>query len=266
MNQPKSMEDHWKNKSQSIFRTVKRENPFVQIDRRIYDDTRLSLQAMGLLGALLSKPSDWIISVNYLVSHFKEGKAAINSTVNELIQYGYMVRITHRNRKGWVEYYEYLVFEDPNLSVEFKNGSIKPTNQSSELVSENQKTDCQEINEQKLEKPPLLISDLKLKKDLINNSPSFSPKDTNKGGEKKVYQSILEPIALKLFGESNTDILVNLQSKIKELKLDTEVVNEIDWQTMSMVTNLDLTEKDVRDFYNQRLLGKNMTPQEYTIS
>jgi len=40
---------------------------------------------------------------------------------------------------------------------------------------------------------------------------------------------------------------------------------EIDWQTMSMVTNLDLTEKDVRYFYNQRLLGKNMTPQEYAI-
>ena len=46
------LKEHWKN-NPIIFRTVKKENPFVQIDRRIYDDTRLSLKAMGLLGALL---------------------------------------------------------------------------------------------------------------------------------------------------------------------------------------------------------------------
>lgn len=227
MNQQNNgLKEHWKNKSQSIFRTIKAENPFVQIDRRIYDDTRLSLRAMGLLGALLSKPSDWVISVSYLTNHFKEGKAAINSTINELIQYGYMVRITHRNSKGWVEYFEYLVFEDPNLSVEFNKESEKPQNQSSEQVSENQKVDCQEEDRQEIEKSPLLISDLKLKNDLTNNPPSFSPKSTDKGGDKKINLSMLEPIALKLFQQSNDEILENLWSEIKEFKLSMEVVNE----------------------------------------
>ena len=133
-----------------------------------------------------------------MIKHFKEGKAAINSAINELIEFGYVLRITHRNSKGWVEYYEYLVFEGPNLSIEYNN-ELKPSNQSSELVSENQKTGDQGEVNQKVENPPLvsndlkIISDFELKKD-IKDPPSFSPKITNIEGENPNLL-ILKPIA-----------------------------------------------------------------------
>mgnify|MGYP003582357223 CR=1 FL=1 len=77
----------------SIIRTVKNaENPFVMIDRRIFENDGLSLKAKGLLGYLLSRPDNWTICMADLVKRTKDGKDSVNSALDELIESGYVVK------------------------------------------------------------------------------------------------------------------------------------------------------------------------------
>jgi hypothetical protein len=101
----------------TIFRTVKRENPYVQIDKTVINDPRLSWKAKGLMAFLLSKPDDWEVNVLNLTKQSRDGKDAVYSALNELIRFGYVRRREHRNNGKFAEV-EYLIYENPQLFEE----------------------------------------------------------------------------------------------------------------------------------------------------
>jgi hypothetical protein len=64
-------------------------NNFVQIDKAVFEDDRLSFKAKGILGYLLTKPDGWKVIVKDLCNHSTDGERAVYSGLNELRKYGY---------------------------------------------------------------------------------------------------------------------------------------------------------------------------------
>lgn len=102
------------NSKKTIIRVNKnKENPYVQIDKRIFEDDRLSWKAKGLLGYFLSRPDDWEVSVYDLINRSKDGRDSVYAGMKELREVGYMDRIPDRNEKGRIVKHYYIVFESP---------------------------------------------------------------------------------------------------------------------------------------------------------
>lgn len=170
----KSISDKHEN-LQTVIRVVhNRENPFVQINRKALWDERLSLKATGLWARCLSMPSDWKFSMKDLIKHCKEGKLAVYSAMQELIEFGYVARfeISDRtNGKFKGSRLEYVFFEfaatEEEIAEQFEifKKSLPHT--------ENRDTGNRDTGNQ----PLLIIKTLTEKKDLPkeNTTPPIPP-------------------------------------------------------------------------------------------
>lgn len=98
----------------SMIRTRKNENPFVMIDKRPLEDTRLSWEAKGLHAYLMSKPDNWTVNVKHLIKQSRNGRDAVYRIVNELIAAGYIERHQDKAEDGKFGEWEYIVHELPN--------------------------------------------------------------------------------------------------------------------------------------------------------
>lgn len=98
-----------------IVRVIKSKD-YTTICNRIFKDRRLSLKAKGLLAMLLSLSDHWELSIKGLIVILKEGESAIRSTINELIENGYVERERVKNEKGIIIGINYTVFESPKLN------------------------------------------------------------------------------------------------------------------------------------------------------
>jgi hypothetical protein len=84
--------------NQTIFRRAKdRQNPYVMIDRTIFEVETLSYKAKGLMGYLLSRPDDWTVRMTDLIRRSTDGEHAVRTAVQELEEHGYMVRMRGRD-------------------------------------------------------------------------------------------------------------------------------------------------------------------------
>lgn len=97
-----------------IVRVIKRENPYVQIDREAVNDKRISWKAKGVLLYLISKPADWTVQVSDLIKRAHDGRDAVYSALNELIAAGYVEREQERDDFGRVGDVAYVVSEFPS--------------------------------------------------------------------------------------------------------------------------------------------------------
>lgn len=95
------------------FRKVMRDKPFTALDNETLRDPDLSLKARGLLVTCLSLPPDWRFSIRGLVSECKDGRAAIESALDELEHAGYLhrSRIQEHNENGTFGGTLYTFFE-----------------------------------------------------------------------------------------------------------------------------------------------------------
>jgi|GEM_PF-1403507 hypothetical protein len=94
----------------SVIRAIKDSlNPFVQINKKVFDDPNLSLKAKGLIGFCLSKPDHWVFRINHLEKVLKEKEKALYSTLNECINQGYALRFQHRQKNGDFGLWETIV-------------------------------------------------------------------------------------------------------------------------------------------------------------
>lgn len=117
----------------NIFKINKRDNPFVQVDKNVVMDNRLSWKAKGILMYLLSRPVDWQVYEKEVIRHAQDGRDSVRSGINELIEVGYVTREEKRNHLGQFRGYNYQVYEEPHrsgLSVmgESNNGEPVLTN------------------------------------------------------------------------------------------------------------------------------------------
>lgn len=139
-----------------IVRVSKRDNSYAIIDPFFLSDERLSWKAKGLLGYLLSKPSNWRVYVSDLVKRSKDGKDAVYSALKELEAAGYIERRQLRDPETQrISGYETVVFERPVEPIDdTEPGAAIPH------------TENPDMGKPSAENPPLVINDLNNNNDL----------------------------------------------------------------------------------------------------
>jgi len=73
------------------------EGNFFMMYNEAFRDESLSLKARGLLATIMSLPKKWDFSIDGIASILKEGKTAIYTAIDELIEQGYCVRVEMRD-------------------------------------------------------------------------------------------------------------------------------------------------------------------------
>lgn len=101
----------------AVFRVEKSSNYTVMANYHL-DDRSLSLKARGLLSIMLRLPDDWDYTIAGLSKLCREGRDAIQNTLNELIEAGYIIRRRSRNENGSFTGIEYIVYEQPQPKVD----------------------------------------------------------------------------------------------------------------------------------------------------
>jgi hypothetical protein len=77
----------------------------------------MTARALGVLCHLLSQPADWAASAERLALTFREGRMAMEKTLQELERLGYLARFRvpiGRGRWGWL----WIFGDDPALVAE----------------------------------------------------------------------------------------------------------------------------------------------------
>lgn len=108
----------------SVVRIKKRENPYVQIDKRCLEDKRLSWRAKGILAYLLSKPDGWNVIVKDIWHSGREGRNAVQDCLAELQKFGYAELVTKQSENGVFAGSEWVITEEPKTG--FSDDSDKP--------------------------------------------------------------------------------------------------------------------------------------------
>ena len=103
-----------------IVRVSKRDR-WVTIDKTGLEDSRLSFKAKGLLAFLLSKPDNWQARISHLAKVGPDGNTAVRSGLNELEEYGYLIRKPVRNDDGTIKEWESIIYEIPGNCPEVEN-------------------------------------------------------------------------------------------------------------------------------------------------
>ena len=103
-----------KDMSETIFRVEKdANNPFVMIDKNVFEDTSLSFKAKGILGYLLSRPNDWTLIIADIQKRSTDGKDSVKNGIDELIERGYIVKTEQPRQAGKFATCDYVVYEKP---------------------------------------------------------------------------------------------------------------------------------------------------------
>ncbi len=88
-------------------------NTFLQIDRAIINDFRLSWKAKGLLMYLLDQSDSWQFYQTEICRHGPDGRSSVASGLKELEEAGYLKRTWIRDAKGKYTGRIWEVYEDP---------------------------------------------------------------------------------------------------------------------------------------------------------
>lgn len=81
-------------------RRRKREKSYVVIENSMFEDSRISYKAKGILGYLLTKPDGWIVKIPDLINHGMDGEKSLRAGLKELKTYGYLTYYRTKNGKG----------------------------------------------------------------------------------------------------------------------------------------------------------------------
>lgn len=95
---------------------VNKTKDYTVMSNHHFKDRQLSLKAKGLLSQMLSLPDNWDYTVEGLCCINKESKTAIQSTLKELEDNGYLVRTRVQDQLGRFGY-EYDIYEQPQTDT-----------------------------------------------------------------------------------------------------------------------------------------------------
>ena len=94
-----------------IIRSALTEN-YTVIPNALLNDTEISGECLAMMVYLLSKPSDWQLSVKNLMKRFGWGRDKTYQTIAGLIERGYVIKNAQRNG-GKFNSYTYFVYDTP---------------------------------------------------------------------------------------------------------------------------------------------------------
>lgn len=97
----------------SVIKRKKRDTAFTIIDTSVLRRQDLSLKAKGLLTLMMSFPEDWEFTMLQLANNTQEGREALQNTMKELMEKGYVTRQKKRNETNQFTGWEYEVDDTP---------------------------------------------------------------------------------------------------------------------------------------------------------
>jgi len=185
-----------------------RDNPYVIMDKRIFENKAMSWKAKGMLGYFLSRPDNWKIILADLVKRSTDGMHAIRSTLHELEECGYLKQERRHSKETGQFEWLYVVYESPSPSIGFPS-MVNPSMDNHTLLN----NDCTN-NESK---------------DIIGDSKNESPTPPRTQAKQDGLGIVLEdqdttettmPEDSILFKAINDDRRANKQRAIR-IKFDT---------------------------------------------
>jgi hypothetical protein len=92
---------------------------FSVLSNKIWDDNKLSVEAKGTLGYLLSRPPNWRVRVTQVARKLRVGRDRLYRIINECIEAGYIVRRQGRERGAFkpMTYYVRDVASSPSTGL-----------------------------------------------------------------------------------------------------------------------------------------------------
>ena len=100
---------------------VKKDADYFAASNIPFNDERLSWEARGVMGYLLSKPDDWTVRFYDLVKRGPAGEHKVRRILKELEGAGYLERVRTYNAEGQFEWTS-TVYETPTISRESPDG------------------------------------------------------------------------------------------------------------------------------------------------
>ena len=108
---------------------AKHERNFLRVDNSTVRDEKLTLEARGLLMFFLTMSNDWEFSVKSIAKQIGKSEKYVMRITKELKDAGYLVQKKRKDAKGHFSFYEWHVYETPEL---YQNG----TSENGELGAE----------------------------------------------------------------------------------------------------------------------------------
>ena len=124
---------------------VRKDSNFTMISGKLLRNEQLKLKHLGFLLKVLSLPDTWHFSMSGLAAICKEGKTAVRSAVNKLIELGYLVRTKLLSSETLNHTFEYVYdfFEKP-LTVEEAQEHEAETRRKAISIRKDSLTKCVE--------------------------------------------------------------------------------------------------------------------------
>lgn len=239
----------------AIVKIVKRDCPYVTIDKTGVDDPNLSWAATGLLTYLIGRPGNWKINITHLSSVKTCKETATKSALKELREANYCHYFMVR-KNGKISETFYLVFEVPTTYeevlenyIDLKDGETilyQPVKIGKNTVKkipqvENQLIEKNVENKEVLpqvenplvenllvENQGLLIIDTTNKKN--TNNRTTTNKKSSSSSEKEKIKNILEKYNLSIATKKNITSLYLKEKMTEERLLEVlKVANEKSW-------------------------------------
>ena len=191
-----------------------------------FQDKEISLKAKGLLGLMLSLPSNWDYSVNGLVAIVKENKAAVQTALKELEEHKYLKRTRVQDETGRFDYV-YDIYEKPYDKLP---------------CTENRCTDIQCTENRCTENQPQINTNKQNTKEL--NTNEYKEKNIKKESVNSVISSYTEnkdlQDALHDFVDMRTKARKPLTVRAMKLSL-----NELDKLAVDDVTKIAIVNQSI---------------------
>lgn len=161
-----------------------------------FKEKEMSLKAKGLLSLMLSLPDEWNYSINGLVTLSKDGKDSVMKALNELEQFGYLIRTKCINEKGQFDGYDYDIYEKPNTEkpyTENPNTGKPHTGNPTQLNINNKELNNEELNN----KYNIIVDYLNLKantryKASSKNTQSYIKARLNEGFSVDDFKTVID--------------------------------------------------------------------------
>ena len=183
-----------------IIRVEKHTKNFVVLNKNFLEDKRLSFKSKGILTYLLSKPDDWTVRVNELISASTDGESSVRSALKELETCGYYRKYRVRTEDGSkIARWESVIYESPvETDSEPVQQSQKETEKSQEKPA-NLHCDFQQVGFQCIENHGLLNNNNLTSTDSTKN---FNQTSTLSSSSKDISKTARDRARTKTTGKA----------------------------------------------------------------
>ena len=102
-----------------------RKTSYTKVSNICFFDKRLSFKDVGMYCSMLSLPDNWEWSLRGLEKLHKDGKESIRTSVNHLLELGYITRQQTKDEKGQYSHTQYLIYDDPQDNPAFSMEGVE---------------------------------------------------------------------------------------------------------------------------------------------